>query len=121
MPTGSDDEIPKTFDVPALTAYWKKRPLAAGKRSSGLTAKLLVWAGQLFLDSKTGNLEKNSKERAKQIKNIITTQGPAFVKVGQAVAIRPDLLPPAYLLEFQVSTTSQPPNSPTLLESHPIP
>ena len=69
-----------------------------------MVAKLIAWAAQLFLDSKTGNLEKNSEERAKQIKDIITTQGPAFVKVGQAVAIRPDLLPPAYLLEFQVTS-----------------
>ena len=35
------------------------------------------------------------------MKDIIAKQGPAFVKVGQAVAIRPDLLPPAYLEALQ--------------------
>ena len=35
------------------------------------------------------------------MKELIARQGAAFVKVGQAVAIRPDLLPQAYLEEFQ--------------------
>ena len=46
-------------------------------------------------------MEKNAPIRAKALKELIARQGAAFVKVGQAVAIRPDLLPPAYLEEFQ--------------------
>ena len=41
------------------------------------------------------------RARAAELKDLIAEQGPAFVKVGQAVAIRPDLLPPAYLDELQ--------------------
>jgi hypothetical protein len=45
-------------------------------------------------------VERNAPARARALRELIVAQGPAFVKVGQAVAIRPDLLPQAYLDEF---------------------
>ena len=46
-------------------------------------------------------MERNAPKRAAALRDLIAEQGPAFVKVGQAVAIRPDLLPPAYLEALQ--------------------
>ena len=71
------------------------------KRSAAVVADVIGWVVALLVDIQTGNVEKNSAERAGQLKDIIAQQGPAFVKVGQAVAIRPDLLPPAYLEALQ--------------------
>ena len=45
-------------------------------------------------------MERNA-QRAAALRDHHAEQGPAFVKVGQAVAIRPDLLPPAYLEALQ--------------------
>ena len=35
--------------------------------------------------------------RAKQLRKLLTKLGPSFVKVGQALSSRPDLLPKPYL------------------------
>lgn len=99
---GADvDELPKTYDVERIRAYWGRRPAAVAKRSAAVVGDVIGWVVALLVDIQTGNVEKNSAERAGQLKDIIAQQGPAFVKVGQAVAIRPDLLPPAYLEALQ--------------------
>lgn len=60
----------------------------------------------------------NGEEKAAvYLQDLLTELGPAFVKIGQAVSSRPDVVPPVYIrqLEFlQVHhlTTGQP-------ESHP--
>ena len=95
------DGLPTVYDIPAIREYWSERPLAAGKRAGGLVAKLSKWALSVLSDVATGNVETNSRKRAAAMRNLISEQGPAFVKVGQAIAIRPDLLPQAYLDELQ--------------------
>ena len=95
------DVLPTTYDVEKIRAYWRKRPLEIAKRSASLLADVAGWVVALLMDIQTNSVEKNSVERASQLKDIIAKQGPAFVKVGQAVAIRPDLLPKAYLAELQ--------------------
>jgi aarF domain-containing kinase len=49
----------------------------------------------------TGNVEKNQVLRAIQLRNIMTSLGPAYIKLGQALSIRPDLLSPAAMNELQ--------------------
>jgi predicted unusual protein kinase regulating ubiquinone biosynthesis (AarF/ABC1/UbiB family) len=96
-------DLPTTYDISAIKAYWGARPFASFKRTSGLVAKIVTWGISLLADIATGpdTVEANSFKRAAALRDIISEQGPAFVKVGQAVAIRPDLLPPAYLQELQ--------------------
>ena len=96
-----DDELPKVYDDAQIARYWSRRPDAVVKRSAGLMMEVLVWATALVGDVASNAVEKNAPIRAKALKELIARQGAAFVKVGQAVAIRPDLLPPAYLEEFQ--------------------
>lgn len=55
----------------------------------------------LLQDLQQGKWESNMPQRAVQLRELISAQGPAFVKLGQAIAIRPDILPPAYLEELQ--------------------
>jgi predicted unusual protein kinase regulating ubiquinone biosynthesis (AarF/ABC1/UbiB family) len=38
---------------------------------------------------------------AKYLTSVLTTLGPAFVKIGQAVSSRPDVVPPLYLKELE--------------------
>ncbi len=40
-------------------------------------------------------------KRAIQLRNIVTSLGPAYIKLGQALSIRPDLLSPAAMNELQ--------------------
>lgn len=39
--------------------------------------------------------------RAVELRNIMTSLGPAYIKLGQALSIRPDLLSPAAMYEMQ--------------------
>lgn len=36
-----------------------------------------------------------------ELRNIVTSLGPAYIKLGQALSIRPDLLSPAAMVELQ--------------------
>ena len=49
--------------------------------------------------------------RARQFMEIIAGLGPAFIKAGQALSSRPDLLPPEYLKELQKLQDRLPPFS----------
>lgn len=39
--------------------------------------------------------------RAKELRQIVTSLGPAYIKLGQALSIRPDILSPAAMNELQ--------------------
>ena len=39
--------------------------------------------------------------RAIELRQIVTSLGPAYIKLGQALSIRPDLLSPAAMVEMQ--------------------
>lgn len=39
--------------------------------------------------------------RARELRNIVTSLGPAYIKLGQALSIRPDILSPAAMNELQ--------------------
>lgn len=39
--------------------------------------------------------------RARELRQIVTSLGPAYIKLGQALSIRPDILSPAAMTELQ--------------------
>ena len=102
-PVAVPEGLPSSYDIEGIRAYWRARPLASLRRTSSLLVRLVAWGVGLLSDVANGaeTVERNAKARASSLRDLIAEQGPAFVKVGQAVAIRPDLLPPAYLEELQ--------------------
>jgi aarF domain-containing kinase len=44
---------------------------------------------------------QNEVARAIELREIVTSLGPAYVKLGQALSIRPDILSPAAMIELQ--------------------
>eukprot|EP00798_Chlamydomonas_sp_ICE-L_P023264 gene23264-30493_t len=48
-------------------------------------------------DYAVGSIETNMPKRAKQLRKLLGDLGPSFVKIGQALSARPDLLPKQYL------------------------
>ena len=102
-PVAVPEGLPSSYDIEGIRAYWRARPLASLRRTSSLLVRLVAWGVGLLSDVAAGSetVERNAKARASSLRDLIAEQGPAFVKVGQAVAIRPDLLPPAYLEELQ--------------------
>jgi len=106
-----EDTLPLVYDPEAIARYWSIRPTSLLTRvmqlttlSSGFVQGL---AGDIFnevvLKKKLSSREKDERDmrRASQLRQVLTSLGPAYIKLGQALSIRPDLLSPAAMVELQ--------------------
>ncbi|KAK1284082.1 putative aarF domain-containing protein kinase [Acorus calamus] len=99
--TESGETLPLVYDPAVISQYWGKRPRAVATR----IVQLLSVAGG-FLSGLAGDvIQKKVKEnevaRAIELREIVTSLGPAYIKLGQALSIRPDILSPAAMTELQ--------------------
>jgi len=95
-PGGADSYSPA-----AAEAFYRRRPLLVATRLIGLLQATLSFQVKLLLDWRTGNVERNEKERAREALALVEELGPTFIKLGQALSIRTDLVPEAYALELR--------------------
>lgn len=85
------------YDPDTAAAYFQARPWSVTWRATELSSSTVGFAASLLLDLQTGSWEANSPKRAQQLVQLLTDLGPTFIKIGQALSIRADLLSPAYL------------------------
>ena len=90
----------RRYDPEAIASYYRQRPWLVIWR-----ALKIVWlfAGFLLglqLDQTVGNTEANKYQRANQLREILTQLGPTYIKVGQALSTRPDLIRKDFLEEL---------------------
>lgn len=88
------------YDPIAIAKHYRRRPLQVFIRSLNILWSFLLFALRLWWDKKTGNSKKNQRQQAVQLREMLTKLGPAFIKIGQALSTRPDLVPPLYLEEL---------------------
>lgn len=88
------------YDVEAIARHYRRRPLRVWWRFFSIFMPMICFYIQFWWDTNTGNSPKESKRRAVQIRKLITKLGPAFIKIGQALSTRPDIVPPLYLEEL---------------------
>ncbi|MDA0266547.1 MAG: AarF/ABC1/UbiB kinase family protein, partial [Cyanobacteria bacterium] len=88
------------YDALAIQAYYQKRPLKVGARLVAILWPFITFYLGLWWDRRTGRAETQQPRRAKQLRLLLTRLGPAYIKIGQALSTRPDLVPPAYLGEL---------------------
>jgi predicted unusual protein kinase regulating ubiquinone biosynthesis (AarF/ABC1/UbiB family) len=69
-------------------------------RTVEIATSIGSWLTLVAADVASDSVEKNASVRAAQLREKLTKLGPAFVKVGQALSTRPDLLPSRYLEEL---------------------
>ena len=93
-------EAVKDYDPERAARYYAKRPLEQLARVAQISSALGGFVLDVAMDNQRGDFEKNAKKRAAQLRLKLTALGPAFVKVGQALSTRPDLLPAQYLDEL---------------------
>lgn len=106
-----------TYEPYVMEEFYKQRPwLVFGRlaRIMWLTASFNI---NLLLDWKTNSLQKNEKDRAKQATYLLSNLGPTFVKLGQALSIRTDLIPPTYASALKSLQDSVPPFDDALAKS----
>jgi predicted unusual protein kinase regulating ubiquinone biosynthesis (AarF/ABC1/UbiB family) len=90
----------RRYDAEAIAREFRWKPWKPVLRSlhvAGAFANLLLG---LKLDESMGKVEGNQQERAIQVRQILTDLGPTFVKVGQALSTRPDLVRQDFLDEL---------------------
>ncbi|PSB09482.1 hypothetical protein C7B76_25240 [filamentous cyanobacterium CCP2] len=99
----------RRYDPEVIARYYRYRPWRAAWRTL-----VIVWqfAG-LFLglkwDEWFGQVERTKGKRAIQLRTILTQLGPTYIKVGQALSTRPDLVRKDFLEELTKLQDQLPP------------
>ncbi|MEA5592755.1 AarF/ABC1/UbiB kinase family protein [Rivularia sp. UHCC 0363] len=92
-----------------IASHYRKRPLQVWKRIFTVLAPVISFAFGLWWDTKLGKNVKGDHRRAVQLRILLTNLGPAYIKIGQALSTRPDLVPPVYLEELTQLQDKLPP------------
>ncbi len=96
------DLLPETwrYDPDLITTYYHQRPWLILGRLFMIAFPLLGFVLGIWWDKTRGKSPKSSRKRAIQLREILTKLGPTYIKIGQALSTRPDLVPPIYLEEL---------------------
>lgn len=100
------DELPLTYNVDRIQRYWDQRPLEVLSRTTEIMSAFLPFLSKVFIweymvRGKIRHHAGLQKKYAIRLRQILTDLGPCFIKLGQALSIRPDLLPSSVLFELQ--------------------
>ena len=90
------------YDPEIISKIYQKNPSRLFKRLWQTLIPIFVYIISVGWDKLTGQLKKESKARfrAKQLTKLLVELGPAFVKAGQALSTRPDIIPVVLLEEL---------------------
>lgn len=97
--TGSEPES-VLYDPVEIAAQYSGRFLQVIRRIFAVLKPIFSFVFGLWWDKQWGILVKNERRRAVQLRELLTKLGPAYIKIGQALSTRPDLVPPIYLEEL---------------------
>lgn len=123
--------IPRNYyDPNAIASYWEQRPISIMKRILSVAYELGPLAGEYVIrfhftpwlcnslnageneettESKQSKQEELEVKLSQKLRDSLTKLGPTFVKVGQQLSIRPDLVSPIVLYELQRLCDAVPP------------
>ena len=88
------------YDAQAIASYYRFRPWQVIWRALAVVWLFGNFALHLYWDKITNREIANQPKRAREIRKIITALGPAYIKVGQALSTRPDLIRKDFLDEL---------------------
>ena len=96
------ERLKTDYDPKTLREFFSKRPLTVLSRIAQVAGVGGGWVARNILDKV---LDRSSPDlevqRAAELRDIITSLGPFYIKIGQALSIRPDVLSPRSMVELQ--------------------
>ena len=120
--TGVVDEVglPLVYDKDLIQKYWKKQGSALTQRWTeflGYAVPYLTKVVTLIVSGGPEELTKNGASLAKDARVIFEKLGPTYVKMGQMMSVRPDVLPKEALEELKILQDSVKPfDTPTAVK-----
>ncbi|HAC61983.1 MAG TPA: hypothetical protein DCF68_00240, partial [Cyanothece sp. UBA12306] len=83
-----------------IKGYYRQRPLEVLGRLITIITEFSWFMLSLWWDKLWGKNPQKDEKRAIQLREMLTKLGPTYIKIGQALSTRPDLVPPLYLSEL---------------------
>lgn len=93
----SDFELDR-YDIQAIANYYRNQPLRVWWRCVVIFVPLIWLFLRLRLNAKAS--AEKLKKLAIESRQLLTRLGPAFIKIGQALSTRPDIVPPIFMDEL---------------------
>ena len=90
----------RKYDPRQIARYYRLRPWLGWGRASTIVLNFVWFILGLKWDEWFGVTERNKLRRAVQLRKILVGLGPTFIKVGQALSTRPDLVRKDFLDEL---------------------
>jgi aarF domain-containing kinase len=100
-----EDGLPLAYNKEAIQKYWSGQEGALQKRWLEFLSEavpFLTKVASCLITGGTDALNENARELAKDARVSIEKLGPTYVKMGQMMSVRPDVLPQAALDELTV-------------------
>jgi predicted unusual protein kinase regulating ubiquinone biosynthesis (AarF/ABC1/UbiB family) len=90
----------KQYNPETIARYFRYRPWLAWGRLLRIIWSFAGFIFSLKWDEWQDQVEENQGKRATQLRTLLTNLGPTFIKVGQALSTRPDLIRKDFLAEL---------------------
>ncbi|MFO5475791.1 MAG: AarF/UbiB family protein, partial [Dolichospermum sp.] len=90
----------KQYNPEAIARYFRYRPWLVWGRLLSIIWSFAGFVFSLKWDEWQEQVEENQGQRAIELRNLLTRLGPTFIKVGQALSTRPDLIRKDFLAEL---------------------
>ncbi|NEP26206.1 AarF/UbiB family protein, partial [Moorena sp. SIO3I6] len=99
-PEQRSNEPQRYYDPQAIARYYRSRPWLVIWRCLKIVWGFASFVFSIKLDQWRNRTEQNKLKRATQLRKLLTNLGPTFIKVGQALSTRPDLVRQDFLDEL---------------------
>lgn len=94
------DGLPLVYSVQRIAKFWDTKPGELASRWSRFLRISTPFITRFFYSLLNGRLWEDEQSLAKQAVDNLTELGPTFVKLGQVLSIRPDVLPEVTMKEL---------------------
>eukprot|EP00899_Mesostigma_viride_P014434 jgi/Mesvir1/22992/Mv05685-RA.2 len=99
----SEAGLPLEYDEAAIQRYWNSRSREMNERWQLFASLTVPFLARLAKDFTTGGVEKlkaNERELTQEFRIVLEKLGPTFIKLGQMLSIRPDVVGPVAMAEL---------------------